>query len=83
MYDPVILYSAGSFFQQLKLKTEDNFKRIMEWFQFNKITLNVDKTEYLTFISYTNDLPNTGTVVMSTDTYIPNSIKYLGLVINR
>lgn len=82
--DTAILYKANSW-QELKEMTENDFKNIKSWFQGNTLTLNCNKTFYLPFTSYVNNLPNFGPLIIDQDTSIPEatSIKYLGIIIDR
>lgn len=51
----------------------------------NKLTLNLEKTCYLPFTSYTSGLPNLGTLNIGLDSPIQEAdkIKYLGIIIDR
>lgn len=82
--DTVIFYNAASW-QELKTKSESDFRKIVEWFRFNKLTLNVEKTRYLPFTSYCSKLPNLGSLNIDTTISVPetSSVKYLGLTIDR
>lgn len=82
--DTAILYEADSW-HNLKEKVEKDLKQIKHWFQYNKLTLNCEKTKYLPFTSYSNHLPNMGSLIIDSETQIPEatSMKYLGIVIDR
>lgn len=82
--DTAILYTEKTW-ELLKTKTESDFKKIQQWFQYNKLTLNCDKTKYLPFTSYANNLPNLGPLSIDQNQQIPEaeSIKYLGIIIDR
>lgn len=82
--DTAILFEADSW-QELKMVAEREFLYIKKWFQYNTLTLNCEKTLYLPFTSYVNNLPNMGPLNIDDDTIIPEaeSVKYLGIKIDR
>lgn len=82
--DTAIFYSSDGW-NSLKRKAEEDLRKITNWFQINKLSLNASKTKYLTFTSYARDLPNMGSLNVSGDISIPEvaSIKYLGLTLDR
>lgn len=82
--DTAIWYESNSW-DNLKIESERDFNNIKNWFQRNKLTLNVEKTKYLPFTSYAANLPNIGALTIDENTEIPEaeSIKYLGIIIDR
>lgn len=82
--DTAILYQANSW-ENLKRSVEIDFRIISKWFQHNKLTLNCDKTKYLPFTSYVNNLPDMGPLNIDALTQIPeaDSVKYLGIIVDR
>lgn len=82
--DTVIFYSEDNW-ENLKTMAEKDFNRIKQWFDKNTLTMNIDKTKYLTFTSYKNNLPNLGPLKINARTSITEaeSIKYLGIIIDR
>lgn len=57
--DAVITYTSKSKnWNSLKVEIQDNFKNIKKWFQLNELTLNTDRTKYLSFTLFLNDLSN-------------------------
>lgn len=82
--DTAVLYTEKTW-EDLRTKAESDFKKIQQWFQYNKLTLNCDKTKYLPFTSYANNLPNFGPLNIDQNQQIPEaeSIKYLGIIIDR
>lgn len=82
--DGVMFYSADSW-EGLKTKTENDFGEIGKWFQLNKLTLNVQKTKFLTFASCANVLPDYSTLNINENIKIAkvNKIKYLGVIIDQ
>lgn len=69
----------------MKTQAEIALKKIKTWFQFNELTLNVDKTKYMPFTTYQTGLPNLGYLDIDMTTKIPevDRIKYLGIIIDR
>lgn len=82
--DTAILYSSPTW-QSLKENIENDFPKISEWLQYNKLSLNYEKTKYLPFCSYTNGLPNIGPLNVGLNSQILESdnTKYLGIIIDR
>lgn len=83
--DDVAVFHQGETWENLKHISEVDFSEIMQWLQYNLLTLNVEKTRYLPFTSYTPGLPNFKELNISSTVSIPEtaSIKYLGIVIDR
>lgn len=79
--DTTILYSANTW-AELKTIAERDFLEIKKWFQYNKLTLNVKKTKYISFTSYANNLPHMGSLIIDKETTIPEEqcISYLGVM---
>lgn len=82
--DAAIFYSSSSWFE-LKNKAEQDLHQIQQWFRYNKLTLNVAKTKYLTFSSYSSGIPNMGPLREANGVEIEEAdhIKYLGIIIDR
>lgn len=82
--DTVIQYSADSW-DRLKEKAESDFINLKNWFQYNKLTMNIEKTKYLPFASYSSGLPELGDIEVDTETKIPqaNEVRYLGVIVDR
>lgn len=82
--DTVICYRSDSW-ANLKENAERDFSKIQKWFQLNKLTLNCEKTKYLPFTSYANNLPNMGPLNIGLNSQIPEaqSVKYLGIIVDR
>ena len=82
--DTVILYKSDTW-QDLKNRAENDFKNIKKWFDYNLLTINYDKTNYLPFTIYANHLPNLGPLRIEENIEIPEvtSVKYLGILIDR
>lgn len=55
--ETVLLYTASTW-KQLKEKIEIDFPKISYCLQINILTLNLNKTDYISFTSYGCGLPN-------------------------
>lgn len=79
--DTAIHYKADTWYD-LKHKVENDFTHIQNWFQVNKLTLNLDKTKFLPFSSYSSE--PIGHLEISPEVKIPEAkfIKYLGIMID-
>lgn len=84
--DTVILYTANTW-AELKIKAEEDLKKIKTWFDEKYLTINFSKTKYIPFTCYKTNIPfddisftinNTEYVIESTE-----NIKYLGIEIDR
>lgn len=82
--DTAILYTSDTW-TNLKNIVESDLKRIKQCFDYNLLTINYQKTKYLPFSSYANGLPNFGNLKIDNSTEISESesIKYLGIIIDR
>lgn len=82
--DTAILYSADSWYELKEIILED-FGKFINWFKENKLTLNKEKTVYLPFTSYYNNLPNLGNLNIDGEITIPEaeSVRYLGIILDR
>lgn len=82
--DTAILYEDDSWLK-FKSKTERDLSIIKQWFEVNKLTLNLKKTKYLPFASYKSSLPQMGPLAVNNQTSIPegDSIKYLGVTVDK
>lgn len=81
--DTVIFYSDKNW-QNIKQIIENDFFQIKTWFDQNLLTINFDKTKYLSFTSYSSNLPNMGTININKNIKISEAknIKYLGIIID-
>lgn len=82
--DTVIFYKSDCW-ANLKRMAETEFFLIKKWFACNKLTLNIDKTYYLPFASYSSTLPDMGNLKIDDMTEIPEAqyAKYLGIIIDK
>ena len=85
-------YDANLFFEHTDLKilfsmVNDELKRIYEWFNANKLSLNDDKTKYSLFHkpSKTDDLPLLLPKVLINYKEVERvgSIKFLGVLLDK
>lgn len=83
--DTAVVYT-GNTWEHLKSVVEDDFSYIKKWFDANLLTLNTDKTTFLTFSSYQMEtIDSLGVAdgggmlrIQSSD-----SVKYLGVIIDK
>ena len=56
-----------------------------DWFQANKLSLNLNKTNYIIFRSIKKPIPNTNNMALIDNTTIPqvSSTKFLGVHIDQ
>lgn len=82
--DTAIFYKSDSW-GSLKEMAESDFRVINEWFKYNRLTLNTQKTNYLLFTSYSSGLHELGNLIIDEKTEIPEAekVKYLGIIIDR
>lgn len=82
--DTAILYSAETW-DELKVKAEADLENIKNWFDYNILTLNCNKTKYLPFCSYASGLPNMGSLNINQNNCVEegDSVKYLGIIIDK
>lgn len=52
---------------------ETDFNLIKKLFEFNKWTLNIEKTHYLSFTFHVNHLPQLGNLIVEETTTIPEA----------
>ncbi len=78
--DDTVLFCKAKSWQLLKVQIEDDFVELKNWYQYNKLTLNVQKTKYMPFSTYKNFLPKLGNIKIA-NYEIPEttSFKYLGI----
>lgn len=86
--DTVIIYKDKNW-KTVKSRAENDFKHIKQWFDYNMLTINYQKSTYLPFTSYKNNLPNLGPLNINSDEnniILINEaecVKYLGIIIDR
>lgn len=86
--DTAIFYKDSSW-ESLKYKVENDFKMIVNFFRFKILTINTQKTHFVPFTSYPQNLPiyNTLSIEYDPDNYCNitsvENIKYLGVTVDR
>lgn len=92
--DTVLIYKGPSW-QEIRHIAETNLQKIYLWLNINKLSLNVDKTKYLTFSPTLRDQPKDFNLKMHTPLCNnhntcdcqtidhPTSTKYLGVIIDQ
>lgn len=85
--DDTVVYFTAPTWNQLKLKTEKNFAEIIEFFERRKLTVNMDKTKFMTFTSLRTGKPSFDTLCIKTKGYSfqvksTEYIKYLGIMMD-
>lgn len=84
--DTVILYTADTW-AALKNKVENDFCHIIDWFNHMLLTINFEKTFFMPFTSYKNNLPEFQYLTINNhnnniNIKTTNQIKYLGVTID-
>lgn len=81
--DTAIIYKAPNW-ETLKSVAENDFKKIMKWFRSRLLTINIKKTHYVPFTSYSKYLPSYSSLEISPQMNITcvQNIKYLGVYID-
>lgn len=82
--DTAILYQADSW-KELKDQAENDMKSIKDWMDYNLLTINFEKTKYITFSCLNRNLPDYETLKIDENYEIERTdyIKYLGIIIDR
>lgn len=85
--DTTITYAADDW-NSLKKLAEEDFKEVKHWFDYNLLTINYEKTKYLPFTTYLNNLPNLGPLSININNKNMSineaeSVKYLGVVVDK
>lgn len=92
--DDTVVLCTGNEWKKLGEQADINFKLITNWLDNNLLTLNEDKTKYMTFSMRSNTQPNNGLIelkhhkcknIQNCDCYClsnTSSIRYLGVIIN-
>lgn len=85
--DTVVLYKDDSW-GNLKNKIEMGFGNVLKWFDQKYLTVNYDKTKFMPFVIYKNNLPRYEMIsIQKNDTveliHSTISIKYLGVTLDR
>lgn len=84
--DTAIFYKSHSW-EALKMDVERDFSRVVEWFDSNLLTVNMDKTKFLTFTSYQQNLIIKELTIATNNKNLKIkesvSVKYLGITLDK
>lgn len=83
--DDTVIYFTANTWLQLYFKISKKLKEVKNWLDGNLLTLNIEKTKCVPFVSYTTHLPQyTSITIHGTNNSISvtQNIKYLGLTID-
>lgn len=86
--DDTAIFYEGENWESLKQMVENDFVKIKSWFDFKLLSLNIDKTVYVPFASYSSTLPKFKSLeiidnVSSKFTIISKPFaKYLGIMVD-
>lgn len=86
--DDTAVFFSDMDWNKLHKKAETELKKIINWLTNKKLTINYEKTKFLSFCSYSKHLPNFKTLTMTYNNVIINiqsapKVKYLGIVIDE
>lgn len=85
--DTVVLYTAPTW-NSLKLKIEEDFTEILEFLNSRKLTVNMDKTRFMSFTSLKSGKPTFQVLTVKNGDGLPfqvrsaEKIKYLGIMVD-
>lgn len=71
--DDTLVFNTTDTWQGQKVKSQEDFNRIIESFESNELTLNADKIRYLPFTSWTSKLPDMGPLMLDNGVSIPEN----------
>lgn len=83
--DDTVLVFSGRDWNSTKDKVANGLAVVKNWLDFNKLTLNLDKTHYIAFTSTNVNRPNFSNIQISeVNTTIKevSNVKYLGIIID-
>lgn len=83
--DDTNIFNSHSSIETLINHTNSELSKVADWFQLNKLTLNLDKTNFIIFRSYKKSLPNsyTNLCIMGTHITQVQSSKFLGVYVDQ
>ena len=83
--DDTNVFNSHSSIEMLINETNIELEKVTDWFQTNKLTLNLDKTNYILFRSYQKPPPITDTIlsIMGTPITQVQSCKFLGVYVDQ
>lgn len=87
--DDTVLFVDGNSWQNVKDRICEDLDKIINWFDTNLLTINMNKTVFIPFASYTNSLPSFKEILIylssrkkSIKIKSENKTKYLGVYID-
>lgn len=85
--DDTAIYYEAETWSELKLKVERDLPKLLEWFNFKLLTLNVEKTLFLPFGLYKKTIPDMDVLKVYLGTELfeikkVSNVKYLGIYID-
>nr|CAH7721011.1 unnamed protein product [Callosobruchus chinensis] len=82
--DDTVAFYSGEDWNSVKSKAEKDLSDITKWLEFNKLTLNITKTKFMTLTSNKYSTPNFEQLNVGPDVTINKTakIKYLGIIID-
>lgn len=84
--DDTVLIFEDDTWQGVRAKAEVGISLVKDWLDFNELTLNVDKSKYISFSLTDTNRPNFTFLQLPRTTYKINeviSIKYLGIIVDK
>lgn len=84
--DDTAIIVAGDSWTDARIKVARDMEEIMNWLNYNLLSLNVDKTKFMTFSIYNSHLPNIKDITLqdgSKTITAVDKIKYLGITVDK
>jgi hypothetical protein len=83
--DDTNIFNSHSSLEVLINRTNSDLENIAEWFRSNKLTLNLDKTNYIIFRSHKKALPTSypNLCIFGTPITLVESSKFLGVYVDQ
>lgn len=81
--DDTALITTGKSWLDVEEKTNCQLNEVADWLALNKLSLNIDKTVFITFGNYCNSVPETMKIaIKNKDVKRVEQCRYLGLVLD-
>ncbi|KAK9876112.1 hypothetical protein WA026_011229 [Henosepilachna vigintioctopunctata] len=83
--DDTAIFCESDNWRDLRIKAENTLREVKLWFDFNLLTMNIEKTKFIIFSCYNVGRPTYTTLNIDRDLHITTteSIKYLGVIIDK
>ena len=83
--DDTNIFNSHSSIETLINHANSELDKVADWFQLNKLTLNLDKTNFILFRSYKKSLPDSypNLCIMGTPITQVQSFKFLGVYVDQ